>query len=225
MTHQGDVVALGYVRVSTAVQAADGASLDAQQRMLASEAARQGWHLECIVEDGLSAKNMRRPGLIQALRLLDDGDAHVLMAVRLDRLSRSVADFAALLERAHRRHWRLVLLSPALDTEDPAGKFTAHVLAAAAEYEHSLIAARTREGMAQRRLEGQHFGRPRVVPEWVVARVVDERLAGAKLREIAEGLTRDGVPTARGGTRWRTSSVQGLLDSLTGQAMRGDCPE
>lgn len=221
---QGETVALGYVRVSTAVQAADGTSLDTQQRMLGAEAERQGWCLELLVEEGLSAKNMRRPGLIHALQLLDTGEAQVLMAVRLDRLSRSVADFAALLERAHRRRWRLVLLSPALDTEDAAGKFTAHVLAAAAEYERSLIAARTREGMAQRRLEGQHLGRPRVVPESVVARVVEERHSGATLRQIAEGLTRDGVPTARGGLLWRTSSVQGLLDSQTGRRMSGEYP-
>ena len=63
-------------------------------------------------------------------------------------------DFAGLMARARRKSWRIVLLSPNLDTEDPAGKFTAHVLAAAAEYERDLIGARTREGMAQRRADG-----------------------------------------------------------------------
>lgn len=113
----------------------------------------------------------------------------------------------------------MVLLSPNLDTEDAAGKFTAHVLAAAAEYERDLIGARTREGMAQRRAEGVHVGRPRVLPDRIVARVVAERRNGATLAGIAEGLTEDGIPTARGGDRWSTSSVQGVLNSTLGRTL------
>ncbi|KRF24769.1 hypothetical protein ASG95_09820 [Phycicoccus sp. Soil803] len=192
--------------------------------MLRAAAERRGWDVEMVLDAGFSGKDMRRPALGAALERLDIGDAQVLIALRLDRLSRSVADFAALLARARRRSWRVVLLDPALDTEDAAGKFTAHVLAAAAEYERDLIAARTREGMAQRRLEGVNLGRPRVVPEWVIARIVNERASGATLRGIAEGLTSDGVPTARGGSPWRTSSVQGLLDSLTGRQILAGLP-
>jgi hypothetical protein len=44
----------------------------------------------------------------------------------------------------------------------------------------------------------------------------------ATLRQIAEGLTPDGVPTARGGSQWRTSSVQGLLASVTGKRMMSE---
>jgi Resolvase, N terminal domain len=109
-----------------------------------------------------TAKDLNRPGLASALERLDSGDADALLALRLDRVSRSVADFAGLLARAKRRSWCVVLLSPNLDTEDAAGKFTAHVLAAAAEYERDLISARTREGMAQRRAEGVHVGRPTI---------------------------------------------------------------
>jgi DNA invertase Pin-like site-specific DNA recombinase len=192
--------------------------------MLRAESERRGWDVEMVLDAGFSGKDMRRPGLGSALERLDAGDAQVLIALRLDRLSRSVADFAALLARARRRSWRLVLLDPVLDTEDAAGKFTAHVLAAAAEYERDLIAARTREGMAQRRLEGVQLGRPRVVPDRVIARNVHERASGDTLRRIAEGLTTDGVPTARGGRSWRTSSVQGLLDSHTGRQIRAESP-
>lgn len=212
-------LALAYVRVSTGTQATDGASLEAQRNALLNEGRSRGWDVDVVVDEGLSAKNLKRPGLLAALERLDAGQADVLMAVRLDRLSRSVLDFAGLLARARQRRWRVVLLSPGMDSEDAAGKFTAHVLAAAAEYERDLIAARTREGMAQRRLEGVHLGRPRVVPEWVIARVAHERASGATLRQIAEGLTADGVPTARGSNQWRTSSVQGLLGSLTGKRM------
>ncbi len=217
-------LALAYVRVSTAEQATEGASVDAQRAALAAEAERRGWDCEIVSDEGFSAKDLRRPGLTRALERLDVGSADALLAVRLDRVSRSVADFAGLLARAKKRSWRIVLLSPNLDTEDPAGKFTAHVLAAAAEYERDLIGARTREGMAQRRAEGVHVGRPRTLPIDVVRRIVQARNEGATLSSIASNLTDDGIPTARGGSRWSTSSVQGVLTSTTAKAIAHASP-
>ena len=218
-TSRAKPLALAYVRVSTAEQANDGASVDAQRALLEAEARRRGWDCEVIADEGFSAKDLRRPGLTSALERLDAGVADALLALRLDRVSRSVADFAGLLARAKKKSWRIVLLSPNLDTEDPAGKFTAHVLAAAAEYERDLIGARTREGMAQRRAEGVHIGRPRVLPVAIVARIVQARREGATMKQIAEDLTRDGVPTARGTSQWSTSSVQGVLVSTTARSL------
>jgi hypothetical protein len=50
-----------------------------------------------------------------------------------------------------------------------------------------------------------------VLPQEVVRRIVDERVAGSRLRVIAEGLSADSVPTARGDAVWSTSSVQAVL--------------
>lgn len=213
------ISALGYVRVSTEDQASEGASLDAQRAALSAEADRRCWDLELVADEGVSAKTLNRPKLQAALERLDRGYADALLAVRLDRVSRSVADFAGLLARAKRRGWQVVLLSPNLDTADAAGKFTAHVLAAAAEYERDLIGARTREGMAQRRADGVHVGRPRTLPLDVIARIVRERAAGSTLRAIAEELSADGVPTARSAGPWSTSSVQGVLASTAAAGM------
>jgi DNA invertase Pin-like site-specific DNA recombinase len=212
-------LALAYVRVSTEEQASEGASLDAQRAALTAEVARRGWDIELVADEGYSAKDLKRPGLAAALERLDAGQADALLAVRLDRVSRSVADFAGLLTRARRRSWRVVLLSPNLDTEDASGKFTAHVLAAAAEYERDLISARTREGMAQRRAEGVHVGRPRVLSKELIARIIRERAAGSTLKSIAQRLTAEGVATARGGPTWSTSTVQGILASGTAQRL------
>lgn len=206
-------LALGYVRVSTDEQANEGASLDAQRAALTAEAARRGWDLELVADEGVSAKNLNRPALLAALDRLDRGEADALLSVRLDRVSRSVSDFAGLLARAKRKGWQVVLMSPNLDTSDPAGKFTAHVLAAAAEYERDLIGARTREGMAQRKAEGVHIGRPSVLSPAVVGRIVAAREAGDSLRAIADALTADGVPTAHGGARWHASTVRAVLAS------------
>ena len=207
----GPARALGYVRVSTGQQVESGAGLDAQRAALEAEAQRRGWTLEIATDAGLTGKNMRRPALADALDRLDRGEVDVLVSAKLDRVSRSVADFARLLERANSRGWRLVLLDLGVDTSTPAGEFVANTIANSAQYEGRLIGQRTREGLAAKRAAGVRLGRPPVLPREVVERIVRERGTGATLRSIAEGFTADGVRTARGGTSWSTSSVQAVL--------------
>ncbi|QTP19085.1 MULTISPECIES: recombinase family protein [Micrococcus] len=204
-------LALAYIRVSTEDQSEHGASLDAQRAALAAEAQRRGWDVEVVADAGLSGKSLNRPGLQSALARLDRGEADVLLAVRLDRVSRSVADFAGLLDRCQRRGWELVLLSPNIDTADPAGRFTANVLASAAQYERELISQRTREGMAQRKAEGVRFGRPNEIPDEVRERILRLRAEGVRVSHIARALTEEGVPTARGGAVWRSSTIDRVL--------------
>lgn len=205
-------LALGYVRVSTADQAEHGASLEAQRAALTAEAERRGWDLEIIADQGLSAKTLNRPGLAGALERLDKGQAQFLLAIRLDRVSRSVADFAGLLDRAARRSWGMVLLSPNIDTSDPAGRFTANVLASAAQYERELIGARTREGMAQRKLEGVQLGRPRTMAPEAIEQIRAGKARGDSLRAIAATLEAAGIPTAQGGARWHASTIKKVLE-------------
>lgn len=211
-------LALGYIRVSTHEQADRGASLDAQRAALTTEAAARGWDLQVMADEGASAKTMNRPALQDALQRLDAGEADYLLAIRLDRVSRSVADFAALLDRSHRRSWGVVLLSPNIDTADPAGRFTANVLASAAQYERELIGARTREGMAQRKAEGVRLGRPVELPDTVYRRILAERAAGHSMAAIAAALTADGVATARGKS-WHASTIRRVLTSEHGQTL------
>lgn len=210
-------LALGYVRVSTADQVDNGASLDAQRTALTGEADRRGWDLELVADQGLSGKNLNRPALLDALARLGRGEADTLISIRLDRISRSVADFAGLLDRAGRKGWGLVLLSPALDLADPAGRFTANVLASAAQYERELISARTKEGMAQRKVDGwaggRPAGRPRVLEEAVRGRIIAAHTAGRGWSTIARELNETQVPTARGSGVWHPSTVRAAFFS------------
>ncbi|MEX5300876.1 recombinase family protein [Kocuria sabuli] len=205
-------VCIAYCRVSTEDQAERGASLDAQRSTLIEEADRRDWEVR-VVTDEKSAKDLNRPGLQSALADLDEGRADHLMAVRLDRVSRSVADFAGMLDRANRKGWGLVMLSPNIDTSDPAGRFTSNVLASAAQYERELIGVRTREGMAQRKAEGVRMGRPRVMDEGKRQYIRDLRASGLSMQHIADRLNAEGVPTARGGKRWYASTVNRVLTS------------
>ena len=92
-------------------------------------------------------------------------------------------------------------------------------LAAAAEYERDLIGARTREGMAQRRAEGVHVGRPTAVPVEIVTDIVRARAQGATLAAIAATLNAAAVPTGHDAPAWTTSNVAGVLRSTSARRL------
>ena len=86
---------IGYVRVSTEEQGMSGAGLQAQRAAIIAECERRGWTLVEIAEDvGRSGKDLKRPGIRAALDMLAAGDASALVVAKLDRLSRSMLDFA-----------------------------------------------------------------------------------------------------------------------------------
>lgn len=90
-------LALLYRRVSSRQQVELGASLDSQATVLIAECDRRGWDWRLVTERAKSVKTMHRPRLDNALAQLDRGHADILLAIRLDRVSRSVVDFGQLL--------------------------------------------------------------------------------------------------------------------------------
>lgn len=201
-------LALAYIRVSTTKQADEGASLPAQRAILTAECERRGWDLELVTDEGLSGKSLtRRPNLVAALDRLDRGDADALIAIRLDRISRSAVDFLGILNRARTNAWNVVLLDLGLDLSSVHGKAMAGVIAVFAELERELIAERTREGMAQRMAEGVVMGRPQEMCPELRARITAATSAGTSYAELARQLNAEGIPTPRGG-RWHASTVR-----------------
>src|SRR5215813_1348062 len=101
----------GYARVSTSEQSDSGLGLAAQKAAIHAEAKRHGWTLIAIYEDVASGRSLRqRPGLEAAFEAVANGKADGLIVSRLDRLSRSVGDFAQILSRFQRRNWGLVVM-------------------------------------------------------------------------------------------------------------------
>jgi DNA invertase Pin-like site-specific DNA recombinase len=76
-----------------------------------------------------------------------------------------------------------------------------------AQMERRLIGQRTREAMAQLKARGVHVGRPYSVPPEVRTRIRELHQAGGSFNAIAKQLTREGIQTGQGGSRWRHNVV------------------
>lgn len=155
-----------------------------------------------------SGKSMTgRPALAAALDALDAGQATALLVAKVDRLSRSLADFAALMARAERGGWKIVALDLGVDTTTPSGELMAAVVAATAQYERRLIGVRTRDALASRKAAGVRLGRPRLLDPALAARIRALRADGATLQGIADELNAQGTATATG-RRWSPALVR-----------------
>jgi DNA invertase Pin-like site-specific DNA recombinase len=203
---------IGYVRVSTEEQGQSGAGIEAQKSAILDEAQRRGWEQVTMIEDiGVSGRDLNRPGIRVALEALERGEASALVVAKLDRLSRSMLDFAGIMEMAQKQGWALVALDVSVDTTTPAGEAMAHVMATFAQFERRLIGQRTREALAEKRKQGIRLGRPPAIKPELAKRIRAERKKGATLREIADRLNAEGVPTPRGGKEWRPSSLEATM--------------
>lgn len=201
---------IAYTRVSTAEQAASGAGLSAQRQIIAAEAAHRGWDVTWLC-DTASGKDMKRPQLQIALGMLAAGDADGLVVAKLDRLSRSVVDFANTLTTARRQGWAIVLLDLAVDTTTPNGKFVAGLMTQIAEWERDIIGERTRDALDARRAAGVRLGRPQETSADAEAIITRLAADGKGARTIASALSAQGVSAPRGGTVWHPSTVARIL--------------
>jgi DNA invertase Pin-like site-specific DNA recombinase len=204
--------AIGYLRVSTSEQVDSGAGIEAQRSAILAEAQRRGWSEVTFVEDlGYSGKDLNRPGVQAALAALKGHRADALVVAKLDRLSRSLLDFAGLMQVSTRERWALVALDLGVDTTTLSGRAMAQVMATFAELERGMIGQRTKDALAARRAAGVRLGRPPVMEAAVIDRMRVLRDGGASYQSIADALNASQVPTSRGGACWYASTVRSAL--------------
>jgi DNA invertase Pin-like site-specific DNA recombinase len=203
---------IAYVRVSTDDQGRNGYGLDAQRSAIRDECDRRGWTLLRIEEDVRSGGTMkRRPGLARAIASCDSNEAQALVAAKVDRLSRSVHDFAGLVERARAGRWNLVILDLGVDLSTPMGEAMASVASTFAQLERRLISARTREGLAVARTRGAKLGRPATpLSDEALMRARQLRAAGLSFAAIADDLNASLHRSALGKSWW-TATVSRAL--------------
>ena len=142
-------------------------------------------------------------------RWLEEVDG--LVVSKLDRLSRSVADFAALLERSGRRGGASIL-DLGIDTTTIMGEAMATMAATFAQVERRRIgsAPARRSPCGGRRASSSAVVRR---TRWS-RRIRRQRASGRTLAGIAAQLNADGVPTAQGGRQWWPATVRDVLAGL-----------
>jgi DNA invertase Pin-like site-specific DNA recombinase len=203
---------IGYVRLS---KAGNGHGIDQQRAAVVAHCERQGWELIGIEEDdGASGKSTKkRAGLARALESLEAGRADALVAAKLDRLSRSLLDFASLVEQGQRQGWSLVVVDQSFDLGTSSGRAMAGMLAVFAQFEREMIAERTKAGLAVAKRKGKKLGGPLMQPAdpEVVKKIMNLRRRGLSLQQIADKLTSDGVPTTRGAGEWRKDVIYRIV--------------
>ncbi len=218
---------IGYCRVSTIEQAESGISLDAQRHRLQAYADAHALALVRVETDaGLSARRTsNRPALQRALLSLKRGEATGLVAVKLDRLSRTTSDVLDLVARAEREHWALHSIDERLDTSSAQGRFVTTILAAMAQLEREQIVERTMTAMAELRRQGKRIsGKPQFgfrFEEGLVVEVPGEQEILRRIRTLADQgkrcfavastLNREGVVNPRTGREWHFGTMRSVM--------------
>jgi site-specific DNA recombinase len=148
-------------------------SLDAQRESCAAYASRQGWQVVATYDDGgFTGANIDRPAFQRLLSDIDAGKVDVVVVYKVDRLSRSLLDFARVLERFEARKVAFVSVTQNFSTADSMGKLTLNMLMSFAQFEREMIAERTRDKIVAARRKGKWTGG--MVP--IGYSVVDRRL-------------------------------------------------
>ena len=205
---------IAYLRVSTDKQADKGISLEAQEEKAKAYAGLYDLDLiETVIDAGESAKTLDRPGLQRALAMLKAGKADALLVIKLDRLTRSVADLGKLIEKYFAPGKSALLsVSEQIDTRSASGRLVLNILASVSQWEREIIAERTSDAMRHKQSQGEYIGGgapygfrlvdgdliPDEVEQEIIQKAKDFHAAGLSLRKIAAELDKQGIKTRRG---------------------------
>ena len=209
-------------------------SLDAQREACAAYILSQkpeGWSANPDIYDdgGYSGGNMQRPGLVQLMADVAAGKVNVIVVYKVDRLTRSLADFARIVDVLDAAGASFVSVTQSFNTTTSMGRLTLNVLLSFAQFEREVTGERIRDKIAASKRKGMWMGGPvplgydvidrkLVVNEVEAAQVrhimnrylevgsvrpmVDELAAAGfktKLRPLRNGTSIGGVAFSRGG--------------------------
>ncbi len=216
---------VSYLRVSTDKQGITGLGMEAQRKACFDLAAGDGIEIMAEFSEVESGAKRDREELAAALELCRKEKATLLVA-KLNRLGRTVAEIATLLES-----------SVEIKVADMpyADRFNAHIVAAVAEQERLNISTQTKAALAALKAKGKKLGNPNMAPVSAKGRAV--RSAKAKerteniypiieriksygvtsLRGIAKELTERKIPTASGRPNWHPQMVKVVIDRMEGE--------
>jgi len=198
-----------YVRVSSEHQKRSGLSVEMQEARLVAWCEANGVTDYVVVKDEAeTGKRADRKGYQHALELLASGDRNMLVALKLDRIARSVSEVLSLRELMQKQGWNAAILdgSVQFDSRTANGRLMLTMFAAIAEWEGDIISERTIDSLAQKKDSGAE-GVVSTELEAEIVKLVDEH----GLNGTARILNERGVPTSRGGSEWYPATVRRVV--------------
>jgi site-specific DNA recombinase len=206
-------------------------SLDAQRESAEAFIRSQKPHSWTLLptrydDGGYSGGTLDRPALQRLLADVDSGKVDCVVVYKVDRLSRSLLDFARLMERFDRHAVSFVAVTQQLNTTNSLGRLTLNILLSFAQFEREIIGERTRDKMRAARRKGKWIGGTPVLGYDVApegGRLVVNDAEAEQVREIFQlyirhrSLTAVREELARRG--WTTKAYQ----SQRGKTHGGQC--
>lgn len=242
-----------YTRVSTAVQADEGMSLDTQREIGVQRAKDLGFEHEVWNEGGRSSNHEsvdKRPVLSQVYAKIQSGEIKHFFVYDQSRLSRNDEVSSLFRVACNRNGVTLYTKDGRYDLSNSSDQFMKKIMDAVAELDNAQRAERTRIGKLARIKQGRWMGGPPpygytiedhmlvVQPDeakWVV-RIFEEYAKKTATADIKLLLDTNGVPPRRGGGTWAMGSLQALMsnthylgywdytDKRSGETVRVTCP-
>jgi len=212
-----------YTRVSTDEQADEGLSLRVQaERGRAAALERGADALQIYEDDGWSGTCFERPALQRMLADLDDLDLVVVW--KLDRLSRSVRDWANMMDMFAEHDCGLISVTEQFDMTTAMGRAMMGMMAVWAELFVDILRENVRAALQHRVESGLHHGIPPygyrsengelvVVPEEaaIVRRMFEYYVSGDNLRQLEHRAQRENWPPPPRAARWNRTSIRNML--------------
>jgi site-specific DNA recombinase len=223
-----------YTRKSTTEGLDSGfSSLDAQREageLYVRSQAGNGWlALPTRYDDGgFTGGSLERPALARLMEDVERGAVDAVVVAKVDRLSRSLLDFARLMERFERHGVHFVSVTQHFDTSTSMGRLVLNLLLSFAQFEREMIAERTRDKIRASRRHGKWTGGAvpfgyrvvdkRLVPDAeqskVVCRIFELYAKDGSTSAIAWRLNREGQKSATGNGRakpWNKDKLSRIL--------------
>ncbi|QGN55053.1 recombinase family protein [Novosphingobium sp. Gsoil 351] len=222
-------------------------SLDAQYEACAAYAVSQrheGWVLnpERYDDGGFSGGNMERPGMKRLLADVTAGKVDIILLYKIDRLTRSLADFAKIVEVLDKAGASFVSITQSFNTTTSMGRLTLNMLLSFAQFEREVTGERIRDKIAASKRKGMWMGGPvplgyrvenrKLVVDEVeadlVRHIMQRYLEVGSVVELADELNRQGHRTKvqnqtsgphRGGCIFRRGTLYHLLRNRAYQGM------
>jgi DNA invertase Pin-like site-specific DNA recombinase len=216
-------------------------SLDAQYDACAAYAQSQrheGWTLvkERYDDGGFSGGTMDRPALKRLLANIEAGKVDIILLYKIDRLTRSLSDFAKIVEILDKRQASFVSITQSFNTTTSMGRLTLNMLLSFAQFEREVTGERIRDKITASKRKGLWMGGPvplgydvldrkLVVNEneaQLVRHIMQRYVALRSVRQLMDELDRDGHRTkvqklktgaTRGGCSFRVGNLYHLLSN------------